>query len=73
MGALLSAKRSGPVTHVLPYMFYMVYHTDFYMFLYIVPYMFQRLQIGNATIRGSNYPLAVLCQDLGLFTLLAAV
>ena len=34
---------------------------------------FQRLQIGIGTIRGSNYPLAVLCQDLGLFTLWAAV
>ena len=34
---------------------------------------FQRVQIGIATIREWNYPLAVLCQDLGLFTLLAAV
>ena len=33
----------------------------------------QRLQIGVGTVRGSNYTLAVLCQDLGLFTLLAAV
>ena len=50
------------VSHVLPYTFYTLYHTRF-----------QRLQIGIGTIRGSNYPLAVLCQDLGLFTLLAAV
>ena len=53
--------------HVLPYMFYIA-----------LPYMFyctrfQRLQTGIGTVRGSNYPLAVLCQDLGLFILLAAV
>ena len=47
------------VFHAVPYMFY---HT-----------CFQRLQIGIGILRGSNYPLAVLCQDLGLFTLLAAV
>ena len=47
------------ISYALPYMFY---HTHF-----------QRLQIGIATIRGWNYPLAVLCQDLSLFTLLAAV
>ena len=47
------------VFHAAPYMFYNT--------------CFQRLQIGIGTLRGSNYPLAVLCQDLGLFTLLAAV
>ena len=53
--------------HVLPYMFYIALP---YMFYYT---RFQRLQTGIGTVRGSNYPLAVLCQDLGLFILLAAV
>ena len=70
-------------TH-LPYTFYHTCLTDFRLKLHVLeqktvlPYMlyrtrFKRLQIGIGTLRGSNYPLAVLCQDLGLFTLLAAV
>ena len=51
------------------------YHTRFHMFLPYTYYhtCFHRFQIEVATIRGWNYPLAVLCQDLGLFTPLAAV
>ena len=52
--------------HVLPYMCLQVLLYTFYM-LYLTG--FQRLQTEIGTI----YPLAVLCQDLGIFTLLAAV
>ena len=38
------------ILHALPYTFYRT--------------CFQRLQIGIGTLRGSNYPLAVLCQIL---------
>ena len=50
--------------------FYRFHRTRFYMFYRTC---FKRLQIVIGTVRGSNYPLAVLCQDLSLFTLLAAV
>ena len=58
--------------------FYMFYHTHFYMFYHTHFHMFYHthfhtFQIGVGTIRESNYPLAVLCQYLGLITLLAAV
>ena len=44
------------LAHVLPYTFYMLYLTR------VTVHIFQRLQIGIGTLRGSNYPLAVLCQ-----------
>ena len=55
----------------LPYMFY---HTHFTCStVHVVPYMFSEIADRNWNCKGSNYLLAVLCQDLGLFTLLAVV